>query len=63
LRFAEPIIFSRVKTSAFPQIHNFSPYIYKFKMFSFQFKGQIKGTVPRDFRLQVFFMNQFPPSH
>ncbi len=22
----------------------------------------IKGTVPRDFRLLVFFMNQFPPS-
>jgi hypothetical protein len=23
----------------------------------------IKRTVPRDFRLRVFFMNQFPPSH
>jgi hypothetical protein len=22
----------------------------------------LKGTVPRDFRLLVFFMNQFPPS-
>ncbi len=22
----------------------------------------LEGTVPRDFRLQVFFMNQFPPS-
>jgi hypothetical protein len=22
---------------------------------------RIKGTVPRDFRLQVFFMDQFPP--
>ncbi len=25
-------------------------------------KGRLKGTVSRDFRLQVFFMNQFPPS-
>ena len=24
--------------------------------------ARIKGTVSRDFRLQVFFMNQFPPS-
>jgi hypothetical protein len=24
--------------------------------------GVLKGTVPRDFRLLVFFMNQFPPS-
>ncbi len=22
----------------------------------------LKGTVPRDFRLQVFYMDQFPPS-
>jgi hypothetical protein len=22
----------------------------------------VKGTVPRDFRLLFFFMNQFPPS-
>jgi hypothetical protein len=22
--------------------------------------NRLKGTVPRDFRLQVFFMNQFP---
>ncbi len=25
-------------------------------------KIQLKGTVSRDFRLLVFFMNQFPPS-
>ncbi len=25
-------------------------------------KWQFKGRVPRDFRLQVFFINQFPPS-
>jgi hypothetical protein len=25
-------------------------------------KNYVKGTVPRDFRLLVFFMNQFPPS-
>jgi hypothetical protein len=25
-------------------------------------KSQLKGTVSRDFRLLVFFMNQFPPS-
>ncbi len=24
--------------------------------------GPLKGTVPRDFRLQIFFLNQFPPS-
>ncbi len=23
---------------------------------------KLTGTVPRDFRLQVFYMNQFPPS-
>jgi hypothetical protein len=23
----------------------------------------LKVTVPQDFRLQVFFMSQFPPSH
>jgi hypothetical protein len=26
-----------------------------------KFKVGFKGTMPRDFRLQVFFMNQFPP--
>ncbi len=30
-------------------------------IFSSQFSS-FKGTVPRDFLLQVFFMNQFPPS-
>jgi hypothetical protein len=25
-------------------------------------KRYFKGTVPQDFRLQVYFMNQFPPS-
>jgi hypothetical protein len=25
-------------------------------------RSSVKGTVPRDFRLLFFFMNQFPPS-
>jgi hypothetical protein len=25
-------------------------------------KTTIKGTLPRDFRLQVFYMDQFPPN-
>jgi hypothetical protein len=32
LRFADPIIFCRLKTSANPQMHNFSSYKYKLKM-------------------------------
>jgi hypothetical protein len=28
----------------------------------FNQKAELKGTVPRDFLLQVFFMNQFPPN-
>ncbi len=38
LRFADPIIFFELKTSANPHIYNFSPYKYKFKMLSFKFK-------------------------
>jgi hypothetical protein len=28
----------------------------------FALDKKLKGTVPQDFQLQVFFMNQFPPS-
>jgi hypothetical protein len=34
LRFADPIIFVGLKTSAYLQIHNFYPYKYKLKMLS-----------------------------
>ncbi len=34
----DKIIFGGFKTSANPEIHNFSPYKYKLKMHSFKFK-------------------------
>ncbi len=38
LRFADTIIFCRLKTSANPQINNLSPYKYELKMLSFTLK-------------------------
>jgi hypothetical protein len=43
----------------------FSKCLKMYSFFAFAFKvckKCFKGTVPRDFRLLVFFMNPFPPS-
>ncbi len=39
-----------------------TPYNFTFLANPEQWLEKLKRTVPRDFRLQVFFMNQFPPS-
>jgi hypothetical protein len=53
LRFADPIIFCGLKTSANPQIHNFSPYKCKFKLLSFKFKDDLDISLPKIYLLDL----------